>query len=307
MTPTQLIYRAWQNTPRPIIYHTHDAKGSDIETLCEFSSPEDHLNFETGWRGKCSICGAESSGGIPNGKMLSSNYTDWDKHKNPQGTHVCVACAMTMLLNTVSHRCGLFRYSFCASETLEILNRPQLRDRLLDPPKPPFVMVGAVSQKKHLAIKSHVSYTRERYVCMLEEEAIEVELQCAKDTMNVIEALRGIGFTKDEISTGKIRFDKIKDYKFDAYDKINHLLRPCMGTRLFYLCLFAAQKMNEEEAICFLDLTPRTALARQGHCSSTLSIEAETSKEGPLDTTCGIRSSGSLGARQNGQMTLQGF
>jgi CRISPR type IV-associated protein Csf1 len=307
MTPTQLIYRAWLNTPRPIIYHTADSKGNPVDTECNFLDPLEHEKYDANWKGNCLICGAESQGGLPYKALLGSSYTDWHMHKCPESDHICVACAFTMMLNTASHRCALFRYSFVADSQLHICNRKEIRDYLINIPEPPFVMAVAVSQKKHIAFKSMTSYGRENFFCNLEEERIQVNRQAAKDIINVCEALRGIGLTKDEISTGVIRYDKIKKYKLDAYDKINHLLRPIMGTRLFALCLFVAQKMTEEEAICFLGLTPKTKPLQLEHCSSMQPINQETSKEGRPATICGTRSKDLPEDQQSEQMTLAGF
>lgn len=65
MTPTELIYWAWTNTPRPIIYHTSDGKGNPIKAECNFLDPLKHKKYDTNWKGHCLICGAESQGGIP--------------------------------------------------------------------------------------------------------------------------------------------------------------------------------------------------------------------------------------------------
>ena len=307
MSPTQLIYAAWKNTPRPIIYNTSDGKGNAIKAECNFIDPAENPDYETAWQGNCTICGASTVGGIANKKMFSGHYCDWGIHKAQQSDHVCAGCAFTMLLNMQSHRCGLLRYSFLASDTLKICNRAQVRDYIINPPTPPFVMVVAVSQKKHLAIKSRMSYDRENYFCMLEEECIQVNRQQAEDTIKVCEALRGIGMTKDEICKGIIRFDKIKDFKLDAFDKINHALRPCMGSRLFDLCLFVAQKMTEEEAICYLDLIPKMKESQQVHSASMQSINREMSNEVHQDMKCGSKLKDLSGEPQCEQMTWGDF
>lgn len=307
MTPTELIYRAWKNTPRPIIYHTADGKGNPIDTECNFLDPLEHKKYDANWVGNCLICGAKTRGGIPYKALLSTNYTDWSRHKCPESDHICPACAFTMMLNTASHRCCLFRYSFVADSQLHICNRKEIRDYLISPPEPPFVMAVAVSQKKHIAFKSMVSYDRDNFFCNLEEESIQVNRQEAKDIISVCEALRGIGFTKDEIAKGQIRYDKIKNYKLDAYDKINHLLRPIIGTRLFALCLHVAQKMTEEEAICFLGLTQKMKPSQREHCLSMQHTKAGTSKEGRQATTCGNKLSALPADQQSEQMMFPIF
>lgn len=307
MTPTQIIFKAWENTPKPIIYHTNDGNGNPIETQCNFLDPLGHKKYDGKYIGKCLICGAETQGGIPSKALLGNSYTDWAMHKAPDTTHICPGCAFTMMLNTASNRCSLFRYSFVADKQLHICNRGEMRDYLLDPPEPPFVMVCAVSQKKHLAIKSRVSYSRENYFCMFEEECVAVNRHMAKEIIDICEALRGIGFTKDEISAGVIKYDKIKNYKLNCINKINHLLRPIRETRLFALCLFVAQKMNEEDAICYLGLTPKTNQSQPGRFLSTQSTKAEMLREGHQDTTCGIKSKDSHDEQQSEQITLENF
>lgn len=299
MTPTQLIYQAWLKTPKPLTYLTEEKI---------FVDPTTHKHYEPEWKGECAICGGVSVGAIKTQKLLSSNYTDWAIHKSPQSDHICIACAFTMLLNVEEKRDCLFRYSFCASEErLELLNREQLRDRIINPPNPPFVLVCAVSQKKHLAIKSRVSYSCENYFCMLEEECMQVNRQAASDMIKLCEALRGIGFTKEEIRRGTIRYDRIKPFKIDAFEKIKKLLDTCIGLRQFALCLYVSQKMNEEEAICYLGLTPRMKLLPQELCSSTQYTKAEMSREVRPGTICGDKLSVSPAEPQNEQMTLGDF
>jgi len=267
VTQTQLIYEAWGNTPRPIIYNTSDGSGSAVKTVCNFVDPATHGDYNAAWCGKCLICGAESHGGITALKMLGGNYTDWHLHKESGSDHICAACSFTMLLNMESNRCSLFRYSFVSEKMLHLCNRAEMRDWLINPPEPPFVMVVAVSQKKHLAIKSRVSYSRDIYFCNFEEECVQVNRGMATDIIHTCEALRGIGFTKDEISRGTIRYDKISRFKLaDCYDRINNLLRPAMEMRIFALCLFVAQKMDEEESIRYLGLTQKTKTPQPEPC-----------------------------------------
>jgi CRISPR type IV-associated protein Csf1 len=307
LTPTQIVYNAWLNTPKPIVYHTSDGKGAAIDTICEFCDPIRHEHFDTGWAGRCLICGSESQGGILSKRLLKESYTDWSCHKAPGSDHICAACAFTMLLNIDSRRCALFRYSFVADAQLHICNRAELRDHLISPPEPPFVMVCAVSQKKHLAIKSLVSYSRDSFFCMFEEERVQVNRTEAERDILLCEALRGLGFTKDEIERGRIRYDKIKEFGISAADKISAAIEERAGTRQFALCLHVAQKMNEEDAICYLGLTRRTNTSPPEHCSSMPYTAAGIQDEDRAVTTCGSRSSALSDGRQNEQMTLEGF
>lgn len=304
--PTSLVFNAFQNTSTPIIYNTSDEKGKSITTDCRFMDPRTDDRFEE-IACRCTICGADAKRGINTKKLLGSSYTDWSRHKAPESNYICEACAFTMMLNVESSRCALFRYSFVAEKSLHICNRAEMRDWIISPPEPPFVMAVAVSQKKHIAIKSAVSYQKDRFICNLEEEQIIVNRCEAENAILLCEALRGIGMTKDEISDGTIRYEKIKDFGVGAYEQILNMIKPYIGKRIFALCVFVSQKMNEEEAICYLGLKRKTGTSQPEHCSSMQYTAAETSKEARQAMKCGGKSNALPVEPLNEQMTLAGF
>lgn len=256
-TPQNIIYNAWKNTPRPIIYETADAKGNPIIKEVGFAIPEENKSYDGSYIGSCNLCGKETHGGIPIKKMFSSKYMDWPIHKEPGATHVCKACAFCIGMNPVG-RIALFRYPLVAEKTLHLCNRKQFREYLLRPPEPPFVMMLPTSQKKHLFAKSKVSYSKKDYFCNLEEITVPVNAKI-KDIMKDIEALRGIGFTKDNISSARISGNVIKKYNLDTYDhkKLIEKMEALCRSEMFYLALEVSQKMEEEKARCYLGLTPK--------------------------------------------------
>lgn len=257
-TPQNVIYNAWKNTPRPIIYETADAKGNLIIKEVGFAIPEENKSYDGSYIGSCNLCGKETYGGIPIKKMFSSKYMDWPIHKEPGATHVCRACAFCIGMNPIG-RIALFRYPLVAEKTLHLCNRKQFREYLLRPPEPPFVMIFPTSQKKHLFAKSKVSYSQKKYFCNLEEITIPVNVGI-KNIMTYIEALRGAGFTKDNISSVRIPGNVIKKYDLEMYD-YERLLEKMENMRksgMFDLALEVSQKMEEEKAICYLGLTLRT-------------------------------------------------
>lgn len=92
-TPQSVIYNAWKNTHKPIIYETLDAKGNPIKKEVDFAVPKENKFYDPEYKGRCNLCGEETHGGIPIKKMFSSNYMDWPIHKEPDSTHICEACA----------------------------------------------------------------------------------------------------------------------------------------------------------------------------------------------------------------------
>lgn len=253
-TTSDIIYRAWKATERPIIYETSDGKGNAVAKEVDFIDPELLETYDPSYDGKCNLCGADAHGGIPIKKLFSSNYMDWPLHKCPEATHVCKQCAFCIVMNPVG-RIALFRYPLVADDTLRLCNRKQFREYLLDPPEPPFVMLFPTSQKKHLFSKAKVSYSRDAYFCNLEERVVSV----TKDIVGIvddIEALRGAGFTKDNIASVRIPGNVIKKYSLDSYDYENLLvmMEKLTDSEMFLLALEISQKMEEEQAEWYLGL-----------------------------------------------------
>lgn len=251
MTPTQLIYQAWQQTPQPLPYDNGQQK---ID--CYFADPMDKcvpVKAET----RCTICGAPIRYGVPVKKALSSNYTNWAQHKAPSSQYVGPACYFTIKLNTKYHRMALDRYSFCATKNhLSILNRWQVRDYLIKPPKPPFVLVCTVSQQKHLALHSRISYQQSRFYCQFENQTLLID-PTFKPLVNFVEALYSIGISKKQLAQGKLNYAYLKDYDFDSVKTIMVKLANYVQQPSFGLAIHVATKIKEAEALSYLDLTRR--------------------------------------------------
>lgn len=205
----------------------------------------------------CTICGAPITHGVPVKKALSSNYTNWAQHKAPISQYVGPACYFTIKLNTQYHRMALDRYSFCATQDhLSILNRWQVRDYLIKPPKPPFVLVCTVSQQKHLALHSHISYQQDRFYCQFENQTLLID-PTFKPLVNFVGALYSIGISKKQLAQGKLNYAKLKDYNFAGVKQIMVKLANYVQRPDYELAVHVATKIKEGEALSYLNLIPR--------------------------------------------------
>lgn len=261
VTPEKLVYEGWRNTPKPIIYHTHDGKGNEINTECSFFEPQQSEDFEANAKGICTVCGEElKEGGIKSKKLFSNNYTDWSVHKNPEGRYVCAACAFCILLNPAPGRVSLKKYSFVASrDRLKICNRAEMRDVLLEPPKPPFVAVCSESQKKHLITKAAISYSRERYYCNLEERVIPVRREKMIALVRETEVLNSLGVAKAEMLSGRVNISRLFSvYDFEGCERIMKRVEAIKDEPELPIALFVGQKIDEEEALCCMGLQRKT-------------------------------------------------
>jgi len=270
----------------------------------ELLDPVEDKDFQPNAGGKCYLCGEEFSGGIPKGKLLKSTFTDHSFAKSPESDCVCAACAFAILTNP-NRRQALRWFSFCAADTLTICNRWQLRSFLREPPDPPFVLAATVSQKKHIAIKSAISYSRERYLANLEDETIDVSRQAMIADMDLIESLMGLGFSKTNIN--EMNFSRKTDPAINptAISEISGLIEQRKKDRTFALALYAAQEKTQEDAICYMDLQLTTKPWRKEHKLFTPCTEAGTKTEDLQGLTCGHKSNDSFDRAPKEQLTLE--
>lgn len=304
--PTDLIYRAWKETSKPMLYDTSDGV-KKVQKEVHLKNPVDHDKFVAHLKDCCMICGKDFEGGFATKSLLGDTYNDWDISKNPESRSICQACAFTLILNMDHSRCKLNTYSFLADKSLHILNRQQIRDHLLNPPEDPFVFVITLSQKKHLAIKASIAYDRDYFPVQLEEETVYCDRKTVGSHIRFAEALRGVGFTKDEILSG--RFNGAKSTKFNASALllIEDEILERKKERSYALAVFAAQIQNEEEAECYLVSQLKMNTPLQLHRSSMQYTAVETKEEVRQASTCGQKSSDSPELQQNVQMELEIF
>lgn len=259
MTVSELIYGGWLNTPLPLEYHTATAKGEPVTKEVNFLDPHTFPAYDTEYSGRCNLCGAEVRGGVPLKKLLGSSYMDWAVHKCSEATHICTACAFCLSINAKEGRAAVLRYPLTANrQGLRLLNRSEMRDALVSPPSPPFVAIVPVSQKKHLFSKAAISFSRDMFYCNLEETLMPVRREAFEKLVKCIEALRGVGIVKTDIEAGRIGGAFIKNYGIAYQERAIDIIAGCRRSGMFSLALFLAQKMDEEEAECYLDFRPRT-------------------------------------------------
>lgn len=254
--PSEIIYNAWNNTDKPIIYETVDAKGNANRKEVDFAVPIKNKYYDSNYEGLCNLCGKPTHGGIPIKKIFSSNYMDWPIHKVPEATHICDACAFCIGMNPVG-RITLFRYPVVAERTLHLCNRKQFREFLLNPPEPPFVMILPTSQKKHLFSKSVVSHSKKNYFCNLEEITVPVNPEIRR-IVETIEALRGIGFRKTDIEETRVPWNVTKIMGMSDVERMVSVMKKLKSSGMFSLAIEVSQKMNEEESRCYLGLKQKT-------------------------------------------------
>lgn len=259
MTPASMIYNGFRKKyPEPFLYHTKNGKGEEVTKEVYFADPLKNKFYQPTAEGRCNLCGESlKDGGIPVKKLLGASYMDWAIHKAPEEKYLCTACAFCLGMNPEG-RIALFRYPVVAAgEDLYLCNRAEMREFLLHPPDPPFVMILPTSQKKHLFAKAKISYSRDQFFCNLEERTIKVSGEIRR-LVKTIEALRGLGINKNMIMGKVIPTPFFRQCGVETVEKVLTTMEQMGRDEMFPLAMEVAQKMSEEEAKCYMDLILKT-------------------------------------------------
>lgn len=179
---------------------------------------------------RCWLCGGPTNGvGWPNrGKPAfdPASFTNVNAAAMPTSQTVCQACvylgtnhgwrdfiARTEGEPPASMRLGWRNYSHVFSPGLpnghQLLGRSQLRDALLHPPAPPFVLCIALSGQKHTIFRAQIAHNDAWFPVQVEEETVLVERTQFASCVGAVEALLDAGFTRDEILTGQYQAHRI--------------------------------------------------------------------------------------------------
>lgn len=226
-TPTQFIYQAAMKTPTVDV-----AMGKVVK----YEEPSLVSVDDTA----CWLCGGRTGGqGELISKAIKATFNDSDRARALQSKSVCPGCSFCL------NQRPLRNYSTVVdNKGIEHPDRPRMREILISPPDPPFVIIIAVSGQKHLHFKAEIAYCRDNYPVQMEETHLQVNVSELKKILNVIEMLYTV-FTKEEIRTGQFSLNRIKQFGLARFQDFAGLIEKYRGTRLFSLAIFVAQKSEE--------------------------------------------------------------
>lgn len=189
----------------------------------------------------CWLCGGKTEGrGLPVKKAILDTFTDRDMARQPASQSVCQGCAFCLSF------LSLRNYSILATQDeLRHPTRAEIRNVLLDPPGPPFVLCIATSGQKWLHFKGEVSYSQNNYPAQLEETRVYVDTVQLEQILLLVEDLY-TAFSKAEILSGKYSQNRIKKFGLARFQQVERQAAKFRGQRLFDLGVFVAQKREEK-------------------------------------------------------------
>lgn len=220
LTPTQFLYRAAMQSRE-----TQTPSGKTV-TYC----PIEHGPLS----GSCFLCGAENVTGYPVEQVIKATFTDANLAKAPWSNMVCDACTWA-----ISYR-ELRNYSIVATEDVLLHpSRQELRDILISPPTPPFLICVAESGQKWLHYKSAIAYSRELFPVRFEDLMVYVRPTQFASLIEIVENILQV-FTKSEVMTGNYQVQKIQKYGLSEFERAEESLMRVRKSALFRLALYLA-------------------------------------------------------------------
>lgn len=170
----------------------------------------------------CWLCGGITEGrGWPRAVAIAPTFTNHNLAACPASDTVCEPCAYFAWGDGWRAYCAArpdlalksvpplswrsYSHVFAPSEPggHRCPTRRQWRALLLDPPDPPFLLVIAESGQKHVLFRGRVAGSRDVYPVQVEEDTPLVERARLADCIDLFEALLHLGFTRDEVATGR--------------------------------------------------------------------------------------------------------
>lgn len=221
--PTRLLYEAAMKTPSVPLANNKTAEYTPLVPGNLF--------------GACWLCGAETECGVAKKKAIKPTFTDADFAQAPLSDIVCEHCNWALSWRTLRN------YSILATSAgLQHPSRPELREILLSPPDPPFLLCVATSGQKWLHFKAQISLRQKNFPAIFEETPVIVDAGLFAEILRLVETLYTGGFNKNEILSGEYRPVNINKFGVRRWEEAENPIRKHRGTRLFELAVFVAQK-----------------------------------------------------------------
>jgi len=165
----------------------------------------------------CWLCGGETGGvGWPRDAALPSTFASHNEAAVSSSDAVCQPCAAFAVGATwqpVAARLGLktwqqaswrsYSHLFAAPSQHECPGPHRWREILLEPPRPPFVLIISLSAQKNLVFRALVAHSRDTFPVLMETERLIVERRQFRRCLTDVEAARAAGAGRESILTGR--------------------------------------------------------------------------------------------------------
>jgi len=174
---------------------------------------------------RCWLCGGDTQGqGWDMKKAMGNAFTDHNIAKASHSRTVCCSCAALTSKQAWVMACEKHGHDpyfpvkegkkpflanwmfsshvFTAKDWLRP-DRSGIRELLLNPPEPPFVMTIAEVGKKHVIFRAPVNHSTRVFTVQLDENSIVIDATLFKPLLADFEAAYTLGLSKQSLLTGQ--------------------------------------------------------------------------------------------------------
>lgn len=217
-------------------------------------------------KNKCFFCGDFCGDKYTTKTYVKKTFMNRDICAFPFSKFVCVSCVSCFSENTLIRLCdGEIRekqrirtYSWVIEEKNKTAytkkHIKELREKILNPPEPPFVIILADSGQKHLIFRAKVNLEKDNFYVSLEEDIIKVNIEKLKYYLNacipLIAACGKILIKQFEYNLCSISILIEKMFRGETENIINNFLK-CSDKQLLKLAVWLS--FNKEESIKYLN------------------------------------------------------
>jgi CRISPR type IV-associated protein Csf1 len=157
--------------------------------------------IETVGNEHCFYCGTECGTGYTTKKYVAKTFTNHDEVLRPMSSYICEGCLKSMssdyditMINGEERKSQWVRlYSWIITKEKNIASTkshiPLIREVVLSPPEPPFSIIISDSGKKQLVFRAVVSFDKDNYPLLLEDEKIIVNINELKNYLLLADAV----------------------------------------------------------------------------------------------------------------------
>lgn len=190
-------------------------------------------------KGECWLCGCTTTHGFKRDIVIKDTFQNKDMAKAPWSAVCCDHCAWALSFMSMRN------YSIIATKTkFEHPSRTRMKEVLLSPPDPPFVICVAESGQLWLHFKAKVNLSNDRFTIRMDKFDVIVNQTRFKILLASIENLYRV-FTKDEILTGNYQSHRIKEFGLSEWETEEENIRGLRKSGIFQLALFVARREEE--------------------------------------------------------------
>lgn len=214
---------------------------------------------------RCWLCGGPAGPEPwPRDVAFDTGFTDQTASEAEASTSVCQACVALASKETwdafveahperglkTGRPISWRNYShLVTATTYENPNRARLRELLLDPPTPPFVLAIAVSSQKHILYLARIAHDREVFPVQMEDARLIMHRRQLARCLVAFEALYALGFTKPQIVSGRYHIPTIAKLGRDEWRRLETAFAPWRRQPdMVRLVSFVAQRPEQEDS-----------------------------------------------------------